>query len=612
MIAALFVLATATAAAQTDAPTLRVVETLGATGVVRDALEVDGALLLATSGGVVIRRGAGVEDTLDAGDGLRGSRLVSLSLVADGVWVGGVEGTALIRRDGPRWRVVRTLALRRVQRVVRVGDVTWFATFGDGLHRLGAGDGAAPERVALGRHSGNGRLTDLVASGDSLWVATSGSGVLRTDAAGVVTGRFTTEQGMASDYVWDLELDGDRVLAAGIGGVSVIRGGRVVADAPETRAAATLGVPDVRAIARSGGVSVVGTWGAGVWRLGPARAVAISAPGEASRVHALVPTSSGLIAAHEDGAHGVDLARGIAAPLGGGGLPTSDVTSMVRAFGALYVGTFDRGLVRVELGAGGALGEARRIAAALDARVNDVAVTRSGANETLWVATDRGLFQCASDACTHVADPAAPGTTHVTSMHVDARGDLWVTSSRQLARRSARGGRWQAWNGNERTPVLQLHAVTTDAMGRVWVGSLHGLFHFDPSTGSFTRHTVSSGDLPVDWVTAVLPWGGGVVAGTYHGGLVWYDGRSFRIERERARSAGALPSGWVNPHAMRWVGDTLFVGTLERGLAVGRAGRWRRATVADGLPSDDVTAILPIDARSAYVATRAGLARIAW
>jgi ligand-binding sensor domain-containing protein len=160
---------------------------------------------------------------------------------------------------------------------------------------------------------------------------------------------------------------------------------------------------------------------------------------------------------------------------------------------------------------------------------------------------------------------------------------------------------------------MHLHAVTTDARGRVWVGSLHGLYRFDPRTHAFHRESVATGALPVDWVTAIEPWGDGVVVGTYHGGLSWSDaaGERFDIERE-SRAAHALPAGWVNPHAMQWLSGTLFIGTLERGLVVGDKGRWSHLGVADGLPSADVTDFAAAGARTAWIATRGGLARVTW
>jgi ligand-binding sensor domain-containing protein len=281
------------------------------------------------------------------------------------------------------------------------------------------------------------------------------------------------------------------------------------------------------------------------------------------------------------------------------------VTSLARAFGAIWVGTFDGGLSRLEGGRVVALPDATR-RWGVDRRINDLAVTRdTRGRERLWVATDRGLYYHDGRVFSPVEEAGAPGRVHVTSLHVDDAGALWVTSARLLSR--LREGRWQSWGGDDRFPVMQLHSVVTDATGAVWVGSLHGLFRLDPETGAFTRHTVSSGALPVDWVTALSRWEGGVVAGTYHGGRSWYEAGRFRIEGE---GVGGLPAGWVNPHAMRALGGRLWVGTMERGLLVGRPGRWSRLRVGDGLPSDDVTDVLPAPEGGAWIATRGGLARV--
>jgi ligand-binding sensor domain-containing protein len=406
--------------------------------------------------------------------------------------------------------------------------------------------------------------------------------------------------------VWDLEPDGERMLVATLsgGGVAGADGG-VERRARETVVSARLPVRDVRSVVRNGGAVWVATFGGGVHRIVGGRARPVPVRGEVTHTHALAVGEGGVLVAHTGGLARAD-GDGRLAAVATGGLPSADVTSLARAFGALWVGTFDRGLARI--GPSGRVEPQERALErwGVDRRVNDLSVTRGvRGRETLWIATDRGLFWHDGRRFAPALDAGAPGRQHVTSLHVDRADALWVTSTRQLSR--YRDGRWHAWSGDPSFPVVQLHAVTTDASGRVWVGSLHGLYRFDPARGRFERHTTSSGALPVDWVTAVQPWGDGIVAGTYHGGLVWYDGARFRIERE---GRAGIPAGWVNPHAMRWIDGKLYVGTLERGLVVGRSGGWTRLGVADGLPSDDVTDILPAGDGTTWVATRGGLARL--
>jgi ligand-binding sensor domain-containing protein len=288
-------------------------------------------------------------------------------------------------------------------------------------------------------------------------------------------------------------------------------------------------------------------------------------------------------------------------------LPSLDITSLVRAFGVLWLGTYNHGLARWEEGN---LTEVTTERWNMDRRINDLAVTGGGTDrERLWVATDRGLYWHDGRRFVRVVDNQGPGRQHTTSLFVDTDGEtLWVTSSRQVCRHHR--GRWQAWGGDQSLPLVNLHSVTRSGAGHLWLGSLHGLYRFDPEGGEFTRHSVATGALPVDWVTALLPWGRGLVAGTYHGGLSWFDGQRFTLEREGP--GGPMPSGWVNPHSLRWHNDWLWVGTLDRGLVVGRAGQWYHLRRTDGLPSDDVTAILPDGPDGAWVSTRGGLARVSW
>jgi ligand-binding sensor domain-containing protein len=363
----------------------------------------------------------------------------------------------------------------------------------------------------------------------------------------------------------------------------------------------------VRSLHHDGAHLFSATHGAGVYRLdaGTDRPTRLRHRDGNLRVRS-IGSAEGTVLIGYDGGLAQIAPTGRLASISTGGLPSADVTAVARAFGSLWIGTFDGGLACYT--SSGV--EAQERAAErfhVDGRINDLAVTGRGAGQLLWIATDRGLFFHDGRRFTPVEDPAAPGRVHVTSLDVDRRGTLWVTSSRMLSRH--RNGQWRSWSGDPTFPVVHLHAVATDRHDRVWVGSLHGLYRFDEATGTFERHTTASGALPVDWVTALEPWRDGVVIGTYHGGLSWTDGTRFDIERV---SAGGLPAGWVNPHAMRFVGNTLFVGTLERGLLVGSRGRWTQLTTADGLPSADVTDIIPDGDGAAWVATRGGLARITY
>ncbi len=531
-----------------------------------------------------------------------------MSVIGDRAWLGGVEGTAVATLDAEGApHVERTVALRRVQRAVRFGGATWLGTYGDGLFRLD--DGApGPAPVGLGRGPARDRVTDLLVVGDELWVATAGSGVVRVGADSRVRGRVA--RGLADLLVWDLEPTPDgRVLVATVAGISVAaRDGSVDASAPEARASAGMRIRDVRSLARIGDRTFAATWGGGVYRIdaGASRATRIDR-GTVASANVVASAGDGVLVGHDGGLAHAALDASRLEPVPTTGLPSADLTAIARAFGAIWIGTFDHGLARIRNGRAESVTRAHD-RFAVDLRINDLAVTHArGEGERLWIATDRGLYFHDGAHFIPVEDPEGPGRTHVTSLHVANDGSLYATSSRVLSR--LRRGRWRSFHGSDELPVMHLHAVTTDAHGNVWVGSLHGLYRFDPRAGTFSRESTATGALPVDWVTALLPWRDGVVVGTYHGGLSWNAGSHFEIERE-SHAPGGLPAGWVNPHAMRFVGGTLLVGTLERGLAVGERGHWTHVGTEDGLPSADVTGFLPATEGGAWVTTRGGLARV--
>ena len=153
-----------------------------------------------------------------------------------------------------------------------------------------------------------------------------------------------------------------------------------------------------------------------------------------------------------------------------GGLPSGDITSLARAFGSVWIGTFSGGLARLKKGEVSSVDRAVQ-RWGVDKRVNDLAVTKTaGGKQRLWIATDRGLWSYDGHRFERADGDSEPGKVHVTSLHVDDTGALWVGSTRTLSRRKK--GKWTAWTGDAEVPMLHVHSVATDSNGRVWVGSL--------------------------------------------------------------------------------------------------------------------------------------------
>jgi ligand-binding sensor domain-containing protein len=66
----------------------------------------------------------------------------------------------------------------------------------------------------------------------------------------------------------------------------------------------------------------------------------------------------------------------------------------------------------------------------------------------------------------------------------------------------------------------------------------------------------------------------------------------------------------VNPHALAVIDGATWFGSLDRGLVIGTPAHWRAFTIDDGLPGNDVTAVVPNGDRTVWIATRAGVLRI--
>jgi ligand-binding sensor domain-containing protein len=272
----------------------------------------------------------------------------------------------------------------------------------------------------------------------------------------------------------------------------------------------------------------------------------------------------------------------------------------------LWIGTFDAGISLFKSSAGTWRRYGRRDGL-VDDRINQIAVQRRAGKETIWVATPRGVsrldhrgswvsFPAGEDLC--------PG--HVNGIH--ARGPtVYFASSGGVSAVDTRGTRPRCIARAGDLGVRQVTAVTVDHEGSLWAGGLNGLARRRVD-GSWSHFQVATGHLPDNWITALAVAPSGVWAGTYDGGVAVLNG-----SRSRARifrESSGLPCGWVNPNAMVWSAGSLWLGTMEGGVVVRTRGRWHQLGSSDGLPSADVTGLVPAPAGRIWVATRGGVALI--
>lgn len=556
------------------ASALVLLATLGATTDARAVAHTDdGATWVGTTGGLVRVEAQGARtETIGTAVGLPDATV--RALLADGatVWAGTDRGLAAID--------VRTRAIRErvatdapVTAIARDGETLWIGTLRGVSRRTGAAGAwgaieGAPAPVG-----------DLVVHEGIVYVASPGEGVRAWDGT-----RWSRLGG--DRLAWDLEVDGDRVLVATSDGLFAIRGGRR-ARVPESAAAAGLPVRDLRAVRRDGRDVVVGTCGAGAFRLRGRR----SAP---------IEGSEGCVAAIDTGgARGVVLAGDRGARDGRGaallapGLPDGDVSSLARDGEDLWIGTFRAGLARVR---GGAVVETFDERSGLvDDRVNRLAIDGEG---DLWIATDRGV----------VERDRASGRFALRGL-LDRHATLVAWDGARIV--AASGQDAYAWDAEAGALVPlaigpRAQDVARAADGALAVATAEGLV----LSGAGARRVLVAepGGLPDDWITALAPHEGALAIGTYNAGvsLIAPDGSVRALRDDLWVNAGALAS--VELAGRR----VLAAGTLDDGLWLWDGTSWARLGTRDGLlPDDDVTAVLPDGEGGLWVATRGGIAHLA-
>ena len=107
-----------------SAQSMRTLSVVTNTGEAHDVARFGEDTLVATDGGLVVLRGDATQAVLSTRAGMPGARLRSVSVVGDEVYVGGVEGLVVLRRDEEgALTVARRLPLRRIRRVLRFGDI---------------------------------------------------------------------------------------------------------------------------------------------------------------------------------------------------------------------------------------------------------------------------------------------------------------------------------------------------------------------------------------------------------------------------------------------------------------------------------------------------------
>ena len=288
----------------------------------------------------------------------------------------------------------------------------------------------------------------------------------------------------------------------------------------------------------------------------------------------------------------------LAAPAMPRGLPALNVAALAASDNHLYVGSFDAGLYIVDRA-----GNARHFEdPALSRHIN--ALAWSERERTLWLGTARGVTRCrmvAPALCTRLGPVSA---VHALLLRADgsllAGGDAGVTfiAPSSLQTQTQTIGKKQA------APYRSVWALAESADGTLFVGATNGLFWGSATAIAqgnvkLERAAVVLGNLPDDWVTALLLQGNSLHVGTYNAGVA-----SFALDAGSLRATTNDPgAGYVNPAGLFGVDDGKLAVSSMTGLRVGAADK----TLLLETQARDITALAPAHAGGSWVGTRQGL-----
>jgi ligand-binding sensor domain-containing protein len=603
---------------------------LDASGV-RAVANFAGTFYLATSGGLVaLDDGGSVRRRYTTLDGLTDNDLTALAVFRERLFIG-TATAGLMAFDGDQFTsyVFAKPRAAHVSVLLATAAELLIGTLDGGLFEY---DG---ERFTRRFNSAPGadfsRVTSLLPFESRLYVGTHDRGLYVWREAHVE--RLGAGDGLPSEHVTALAALPPSLSDNGSVGVATDFGLVGVGGENEIKAITTR--PNITSLAVSDGRLWAGLFGGGVIDIGadrkgrkrpsdgpepslsetaglPRSAPAIVCAGD-GRLWAL--TAEGAFA-REEKAAGPAFESVASSLVGERMLTAAQVTSLAfDGAGRLWVGYFDRGIDVI------APETSERLSHIEDDRVREVNfIAFDGEAGQVLAATSRGLIVfdgrarqtvltrerggLISDSVAHVS------LTDAASQTPETPGAVPVSMSRGHALVLATAGGLTEIVGARARSITAFHGLasnhlyTTASVGsRLFVGSLAGLAELE-GLRVVRTYKSSNSRLSHDWVTALAEADGTLYVGTNGGGvdalLPTGEWVSFADEKGRFE---------VNPNAMHFDGERLYVGTSDRGLLVynTRARAWRE--VSAGLTSQSVTAITTDD-QFVYVGTSNGLVRI--
>ncbi len=439
----------------------------------------DGALAVATGGGLVLLGADEKAQVLTSLDGLPGTRAYAIARDGEALWVGTDGGAALVTlRPSPA--IARTIAFTdsAVRAILPVSGGVYLGTWGAGLqHVRPDGDHAS---AVVGAIQGR-RVAALTEHRGSLYVAYADGplAVLDGGTLHAVAGAPTHGQALASlasDAGGTLvlgDLEGLFTVAEGVTGVSPV---------------------DARALSAGAAGLLVGTYGAGL--LSGVAPGSLHAEAGVPRFVRGVGVRGGVRCAATTEGVFVDAGDHRWRRVSLGGPPSNDVTALSADADRVAVGTFDHGAAIYDRGA------FRTVPGlAPDEAVAALGWIGKGAGAQLLLGTAQGVVRVGADGSgRRFGTGEGLPSSHVRSLLVVSDDRVLIGTDEGAA----------LMEGDQVVPIAETHKGrgsrplsspmhATWSLGRsndgtLWLGTTTGLYY--GREGRFRRASVATGSFP--------------------------------------------------------------------------------------------------------------------
>jgi signal transduction histidine kinase/ligand-binding sensor domain-containing protein len=282
------------------------------------------------------------------------------------------------------------------------------------------------------------------------------------------------------------------------------------------------------------------------------------------------------------------------------GLPHTFITALHEtADGTLWVGTL-RGLAWKQGG--------RFVAATDDLLKRQVPIQGIGSDrkQQIYLATMKGLaigtLPAPQGSLSLRFEPPPRGTSDpfCTSVLVAPDDTIWFGCGKSICR--TQGGKVRVWGEEAGVPAERWAALLLDKSGSLWARSSSRLIELKRGTDHFVSHEESVRPVYLSYPCLALDSAGRVFV-TSSRGLAINDGAHWRILGKR----NGLPLNEISA-VLRDREGSIWLGTVGAGLARWLGyGAWDCFTEMEGLPSDQIWAMIREAEGDIWVGTSVGL-----